>query len=70
MKQNKTPLVVPVLWFIATATWIIALCVDFYYGVTPYGLVVMHILCVLTSLIAAIANLIRYKKAKNQNTAE
>lgn len=67
MKQNKTPLFVPVLWFIVTAIWITALGVDLHYGESPDGLVILRALCVLTSLTAAIVNLIRYKQTKDQD---
>jgi len=66
MKNKKTPLYVPILWFITTGIWAVTLCVDLYYQTTPGGLMVMHGLCIATSLAAAIANLIRYNKAKNQ----
>lgn len=70
MKNPKMFLVASVLWFVCSGIWIAALCVDAYYKVTPEGLMAMHVLCILTSLIAAIANLTRYRTAKKNDKKE
>ena len=68
MKQNKpkkTPLYVPVLWYITTLMWTITFCVNYsrllYSG---EGLVILQGMTVVASLAAAVANTIRYMKTK------
>ena len=65
MKTTRTPLWVPILWFITTGIWSATLAVDFIDGDPTYPvLTILHILCVVASLFAAIANLVRYNKTK------
>ena len=65
MKTAKTPLWVPILWFITTGIWSATLVVDFIDGDPTYPvLTILRILCVVASLFAAIANLVRYHKTK------
>jgi len=62
MKEKKTKLITPVIWFMTTAVWLAALCVNLYYGNAGKLLIALQCLCVLTSLIAAVSWLIRYKR--------
>lgn len=66
MKNKKIFIIVPILWFISAGFWCITLCGDLIEGSAPTGLIIMHILCIVASLAAAIVNLIRYKKMKNE----
>lgn len=60
--KKKWLLFTAILWFYSTACWTVTLWADFYYKETPTGLVVLHGVTVLTSLVAAVVNLARYKK--------
>ena len=65
-EQQKTPLYVPVLWYITTLMWTITFCVNL--TRLPYiggGLVILQGMTVLASLAAAIANTVRYLKTKD-----
>lgn len=64
MKKSQLYLFATVLWLVSVAIWIVHLCVDFHYDITPEGLVVMHGFCVICSSIAAGASFIRYRQAK------
>lgn len=55
-------LVAAILWFFSTGCWLAALWADFYYRETPEGLVIMHGITALVSLVAAIVNLLRYRE--------
>ena len=63
--RNDLTLLASVIWLLTTIIWAITLCADFYYGYTPDGLVILHALCVLTSLTAAVVNFIRWKNKRN-----
>jgi len=70
-EQKKTPLYVPVLWYITTLMWTITFCVN--YSRLPYsgkGLVILQGMTVAASLAAAIANTIRYKRTKDMKKDE
>ena len=65
-EQKKTPLYVPVLWYITTLMWTITFCVN--YSRLPYsdkGLVVLQGMTVAASLAAVIANTISYRRTRN-----
>ena len=65
-KQKKTPLYVPVLWYITTLLWTITFCVN--YSRLPYsgeGLVILQGITVVASFAAAVANTVRYRSAKD-----
>ena len=65
-KQKKTPLYVPVLWYITTLMWTIIFCMN--YSRLPYsgeGLVILQGMTVVASFAAAVANTIRYTKTKD-----
>ena len=65
-EPQKTPLYVPVLWYITTLMWMITFCVN--YSRLPYsggGLVILQGMTVVASLAAAVANTIRYRKTKD-----
>ncbi len=51
-----------ILWFVSAACWLTALIVDAVYGVTPALLTVLHALALLTSLAAAVLNLLRHRR--------
>ena len=64
-EPQKTPLYVPVLWYITTLMWTITFCVN--YSRLPYngeGLVMLQGMTVVASFAAAVANTIRYMKTK------
>ena len=65
-KQKKTPLYVPVLWYITTLMWTITFFVN--YSRLPYsgeGLVILQGMTVVASFAAAVANTVRYLKTKD-----
>ena len=65
MKTAKTPLWVPILWFITTGIWSATLVIDLIDGDPTYPvLTILRILCVVASLFAAIANLVRSHRTK------
>lgn len=65
MKQKKkTPLIVPVLWFITTGLWTITFSINLIHFSLSEGIVLLQGIVVLTSLAAAIVNLRRYKQTK------
>ena len=59
-KNSVLLLLASILWFVSAA-----ICVDLYYGYTSEGLMIMHILCALVSLLAAVVNLIRWKNSRH-----
>lgn len=61
MKNTKTSILVPIIWLFATGCWVATLGVDLYYQESPTYLIVLHIFCLISSLIAAIINYGRYK---------
>lgn len=68
MKENerkKTPLYVPVLWYMTTILWTITFCTNLSHRSWSDGLVIMQGLTVLSSLAAAVANTVRYIKTKD-----
>ena len=70
-EQKKTPLYVPVLWYITTLMWMITFCVN--YSRLPYsgeGLVILQGMTVVASFAAAVANTIRYMKTKEVESEE
>ena len=65
-KQKKTPLYVPVLWYITTLMWTITFFVN--YSRLPYsgeGLVILQGMTVVASFAAAVGNTVRYLKTKD-----
>ena len=65
MKTTRTSLWVPVLWFINTGLWSVMLVADLIDGDPTHPvLTILRGLCVVGSLTAAIANLVRYNKTK------
>lgn len=65
-EQKKTPLYVPVLWYITTLMWTITFFVN--YSRLPYsgeGLVILQGMTVVASFAAAVANTVRYLKTKD-----
>ena len=65
-EQKKTPLYVPVLWYITTLMWTITFFVN--YSRLPYsgeGLVILQGMTVVASFAAAVANIVRYLKTKD-----
>ena len=70
-EQKKTPLYVPVLWYITTLMWTITFSVN--YSKLPYsgeGLVILQGMTVVASFAAAVANTIRYMKTKDMESEE
>ncbi len=66
MEKKKTPLLTPVLWFITTGLWTINLFISLRMGCEPGGSLLLKGLMAITSLAAAIVNLIRYKNGKKE----
>ena len=64
--KKKLYLFSTIVWFINTGIWTAAICVDLYYGYSPEGLTILRVFCVLASLFAAIANLLQYRRAKEE----
>ncbi|MBR5266978.1 MAG: hypothetical protein IKU20_02135 [Lachnospiraceae bacterium] len=65
-EQQKTPLYVPVLWYITTLMWTITFSVNL--SRLPYsgeGLVILQGMTVVVSFAAAVANTVRYLKTKD-----
>lgn len=62
-KQKPMPLFVPVCWFCATACWVVTFTLGLCWGTTQPGLLLLQGLCVVTSLAAAIANFLRYRRS-------
>ncbi len=65
-EQKKTPLYVPVLWYITTLMWTITFGVN--YSRLPYsgeGLVILQGMTVVVSFAAAVVNTVRYLKTKD-----
>ena len=70
-EQQKTPLYVPVLWYITTLMWTITFSVNL--SRLPYsgeGLVILQGMTVVASFAAAVANTIRYMKTKEVESEE
>lgn len=70
-EQQKTPLYVPVLWYITTLMWTITFSVNL--SRLPYsgeGLVILQGMTVLASLAAAVANTMRYRRTKDMKPDE
>ena len=61
MGKKKLYLFALIMWILCTCIWSAHIFVDFYYGIAEEGLVVMHIITTIASLIAAIATYFRYK---------
>lgn len=64
-KQKKTPLIVPILWFITTALWSANLVMRLSSPYTATETIVLTALAALASLAAALAHLRRYKRDKD-----
>lgn len=64
MKKSLQYLLATLLWLVSAGIWIAHLCVDFYYGFMPVGLILMHGVCVLASLAAMATSFVRYRRAK------
>ena len=65
MKTKKASLTPSILWFVSAGLWSVMLVVDLIDGdSTDPVLTILRILCVVASLVAAIANLVRYNKTK------
>ena len=65
MGKKKLYLFALIMWILCTLIWGAHIFVDFYYGMTDDGLVVMHIITTIASLIAAVATYFRYKNCKD-----
>lgn len=65
-RKKKTPLIVPILWFITTGLWTITFSMNLLRFSLSEGIVRLQGIVVLTSLAAAIINLRRYKQTKDQ----
>lgn len=69
MKETKKiPLFVPVLWFITTCMWTVTFSINFREFGLEEPIVWLQGLVVLTSLGAAIANTVRYRWSKEQDS--
>ena len=50
-----------ILWFVNTGIWAAMVVIDLYDGVAPTELTMLRVLTAVLSLVAAIANLVRYR---------
>lgn len=62
--KKRTPLIVPVIWFIASGCWAVNFLSSLKFKTDTDGLLRLKGLNVLLALIAAIVGLYRYKKGK------
>lgn len=62
--KKPMPLFVPILWFFTTACWTVTFTLGLHWGTTPVGLLLLQGLCVLSSLAAAIVNLLRWRRGR------
>lgn len=67
--KKRTPLFVPILWFVVTGIWTATLCLDFCYNSVP-ELIGLRCLCVASSLAAAIVHLVRYINGKQDEATD
>lgn len=65
-KSSGLLLFASILWFVSTVIWIGTFFVDLFYGYTSEGLMILHILCALISLLATVINPIRWKNSKHK----
>ena len=63
---QKIPLWVPIFWFITAGFWLTTLILGVVLDGMPDApwLTFLRILCVVASLAAGIANMVRYRKTK------
>ena len=66
MKAKKIPAYVPVLWYVTTLLWTVTFSVNFSRMGPEEPLVWLQGAVVIVSLIAAVANAVRYRRAKEQ----
>lgn len=66
MKNKKTPLHVPILWFFITGCWTITFCVELSTNSISGGTVLPRGFMALLSLVVAVMHLIRYLRTKDQ----
>ncbi len=59
--SKRIPLIVPVLWAITTAVWIVRLCLKVHYNA---GTNLLDVLVILSSLAAAAVNYKRYLRGR------
>lgn len=59
--SKRVPLIVPVLWAITTANWIVRLCLKVRYDA---GINLPDVLVILSSLAAALVNYKRYLRGR------
>ena len=65
MKTKKASLTPSILWFVCAGLWSVMLVADLIDGDPTHPvLTILRGLCVVSSLTAAIANLVRYNKTK------
>jgi len=65
MSKKKLYLFALIMWILCTCIWCAHIFVDIYYGIDNEGLVVMHVITTLASLIAAVAAYFKYKNCKD-----
>ena len=66
MEKKRLPLFVPILWCITALLWLIVLIMDVAQGSPNEGLSLLRAFAFVGSLIAAIANIMRYRSGKKQ----
>ena len=60
MAKRKKYLFTAIVWAIVAGMWILAICLDFYFGETSKFLIVLRGVCVLVTCAAAIISFMRY----------
>ena len=65
MKQRKPSIIMPIVWFVVAGIWAVTLFTELYHQSAESDSIVLHALCIFACLFCAIAQLVRYIKAKN-----
>lgn len=69
-KQKKTPIWSPIVWSVCALVWCVLVFVDIRYGKTSEGIVVMHVIAAIASIIAAYGSIKCYRRDKNDPNKE
>lgn len=70
MRKKKLELFAALIWFFCTFCWGGMLCADFILGLTKEYLIVLHGLTFVMSLAAAVVNLMRYRRDRDETDSQ